>query len=222
MTELTLPGAQTIPLTLRRSSRARRITLRVSRLDGRVTLTLPYHVPDSAGLEFAETRAPWIADQLGKIETTVSVVDGTTLPVEGQTRHVVIGREASSANEIGAPSVAALAAGLKERARRNLVQSVDRFTEDLGRPASAITLRDTRSRWGSCSASGRLMFSWRLILAPPKVLDYVAAHEVAHLKHMDHSAAFWGTVAQLYPGYDDQRRWLRQNGPSLHRYQFGH
>jgi hypothetical protein len=90
----------------------------------------------------------------------------------------------------------------------------------LGRPYTRITLRDTRSRWGSCASSGALSYSWRLIMAPPEVLDYVAAHEVAHLAEMNHSAAYWAGVARLLPGYEAPRQWLRAHGAGLHRYRF--
>jgi predicted metal-dependent hydrolase len=90
----------------------------------------------------------------------------------------------------------------------------------LGRRFSRLSLRDTRSRWGSCSSRGGLSYSWRLILAPPDVLDYVAAHEVAHLAEMNHSPAFWALVARLCPGYQAPRGWLRREGAGLHRYRF--
>ena len=94
------------------------------------------------------------------------------------------------------------------------------FSERLGSRVRKITLRDTRSRWGSCSNDAKLMFSWRLIMAPEDVLAYVAAHEVAHLKHMNHSKDFWETVEYLFGSYKKERAWLKQNGPSLHRYKF--
>ena len=90
----------------------------------------------------------------------------------------------------------------------------------LGRGYTRITLRDTRSRWGSCTSDGALMFSWRLILAAPEVLSYVAAHEVAHLAEMNHSPAFWRTVERLYGDYRPPRAWLRAEGGGLHRYRF--
>ncbi|MEL7205889.1 MAG: SprT family zinc-dependent metalloprotease, partial [Pseudomonadota bacterium] len=114
-----------------------------------------------------------------------------------------------------------VATWLKLLARDRLIEASDRYAAELGRPYTRLSLRDTRSRWGSCSAQGRLMYSWRLILAPPEALDYVAAHEVAHLQEMNHSPAFWSIVADLCPDYETQRLWLRHEGTSLHRYRFG-
>lgn len=109
---------------------------------------------------------------------------------------------------------------LKTQARARLVAASDMYAARLGQPYRRITLRDTRSRWGSCSSQGALMYSWRLILAPPRVLHYVAAHEVAHLSEMNHSPAFWAVVAQLFGPCDAERRWLRQEGAALHRIRF--
>jgi predicted metal-dependent hydrolase len=113
-----------------------------------------------------------------------------------------------------------LKAWLKLRARDRLVAATDHYASKLGRRVSRITLRDTRSRWGSCTADGALMYSWRLIMAPPAVLDYVAAHEVAHLIEMNHSERFWGVVDQLYPKWQSERAWLRVHGGALQRFRF--
>ena len=102
-----------------------------------------------------------------------------------------------------------------------LAAASDHYAALLGRRHTRLTLRDTRSRWGSCSAKGALGYSWRLILAPPDVLNYVAAHEVAHLAQMNHSPAFWAEVARLMPDYETPRAWLRREGGALHRYRFG-
>ena len=110
---------------------------------------------------------------------------------------------------------------LKARARDMLATVSDDYAAALGRPYTRLTLRDTRSRWGSCTSDGGLMYSWRLIMAPPEVLHYVAAHEVAHLQEMNHSAAFWAVVEQLYGDYAAPRRWLRKEGDRLHRVTFG-
>lgn len=224
-----LPGNPPVELVLRRSPRARRISLRVSALDGRVTLTLPPGVPERQALEFAGQKADWLRRQLRRQPDVVQVTIGTELPVGGETMQVVQsagrgvraedGRLLVSGPTDTAP--ARLRAWLKARARDRLAEASDRYAAALGRDYTRITLRDTRSRWGSCTSMGGLMYSWRLIMAPPDVLDYVAAHEVAHLTEMNHSPAFWATVGRLMPGYDTPRRWLRQNGAGLHRYRFG-
>ena len=98
--------------------------------------------------------------------------------------------------------------------------AVDRHAAGLGRSAGRIRLADPRARWGSCTASGDLMFSWRLIMAPVDVLDYVVAHEVAHLAELNHSPRFWAVVRRLCPGYEPARDWLRRHGAELHRHDF--
>lgn len=227
MAEHHLPGDPPVPLTLRRSARARRISLRISSLDGRVTLTLPKSLPERAALEFAEEKADWIRSHLDKHPGAVEAAFGAVLPVDGQDRVVEralgrriqleAGRVAVPGDNPGRP----LQRYLKELARNRLAEASDFYAARLGQGYSRLTLRDTRSRWGSCTADGGLMYSWRLILAPPAVLRYVAAHEVAHLKEMNHSEAFWGTVERIHGRYENPRAWLRENGASLHRYRFG-
>jgi predicted metal-dependent hydrolase len=107
---------------------------------------------------------------------------------------------------------------LRREARRDLEAAVTRHAAAVGRKVQGLALRDTRSRWGSCSGRGTLSFSWRLIMAPSHVLDYLAAHECAHLVHMDHSAAFWSVVERLMPDMARAEAWLKAHGPSLHRY----
>lgn len=226
MTEHHLPGRPPVPLVLRRSGRARRISLRVSSLDGRVTLTLPPGVPESEALDFAASRAGWIRKHLAGLPGTVRIEPGALLPIEGHFRSVEVGEGRSVTllrEKVRVPARSpgpALRAFLRDMARDRLAAASDRYAAALGRSYTRLTLRDPRSRWGSCSSQGGLMYSWRLILAPAEVLDYVAAHEVAHLAEMNHSAAFWATVERLYGPYALARRWLRENGPDLHRYRF--
>jgi hypothetical protein len=227
MGQVTLSGNPPIEISLRRSPRARRISLRVSGIDGRVTLTLPRGVSEREGLTFARSRHGWIAAALDAQPEAVRVGWGTRLPVEGRLLPVVpspgrgtrIAADRIEVPEGRAPG-ATVQAALKCRARDRLAAAVARHAAALGRPAGRMTLRDTRSRWGSCTSEGNLMFSWRLILAPPEVLEYVAVHEVAHLAHMDHSPAFWGAVARMMPGYEIPRGWLRREGTGLHRWRF--
>lgn len=221
-----LPGRPPVPLTLRKSARARRISLRISQLDGRVTLTYPTGVAEAEALSFAQQKEDWIRGHLQERPEAAPVQFGQSIPVEGIDRRIVPapGRRVElRADEIAVPEGAEarrLSRFLKELARDRLTGACDDYAAILGRPYSTLTLRDTRSRWGSCSSAGGLMFSWRLILAPPDVLHYVAAHEVAHLAEMNHSPAFWAQVERIYGPYKTPRRWLRDNGIHLHRYRF--
>ena len=225
--EVTLEAAGAV-VHLRRSARARRLSLRVGRSDGRVTLSIPARLPLDEARAFVDAQAGWIARQRAAVPPPRVVRVGGTVPVGGRDLAVVEG-PGRSARLVGGvvavpddaragPRVAAL---LRTLARDRLAEAVDRHAGLLGRAPTRIRLRDARSRWGSCSSRGELMFSWRLAMAPPEVLDYVAAHEVAHLAHMDHSARFWAQVAALMPDYAERRGWLRANGAALHAVDFG-
>lgn len=221
-----LPGRPPVPLTLRRSGRARRISLRISQLDGRVTLTLPANVPEAEALAFARSKENWIRGHLARRPDETMVAIGAELPLEGVPRRIVAGsgrRVIAGAEHLAVPAGAVgarLQSWLRELARDRLVAASDHYAASLGRGYSRITLRDTRSRWGSCSAQGALMYSWRLILAPPEILRYVAAHEVAHLAEMNHSPAFWDIVESLHGPWKTPRRWLREHGHELHQFRF--
>lgn len=225
MGEHILPGNPPIAITLRRSARARRISLRVSALDGRVTLTLPRGLPEREALDFARSKQGWLQGHLASRLPDVVVAPGAQIPVEGQMRRLEAGtgRRVTPEGEtllVPGGDARRLQAWLKTLARERLAAASDHYAAALKRPYTRLTLRDTRSRWGSCSSTGGLSYSWRLIMAPPKVLDYVAAHEVAHLAEMNHSPAYWAIVARLMPGYAQHRKWLRAHGAALHRYRF--
>lgn len=222
-------GPDELDITLRRSAQARRLSLRVSGLDGQVTLTLPARVPVAEGLAFARSRADWIAAAVARVPQTRAVSLGGVVPLEGVMLRLLPGpsRGAVQVTPAGlvvpgdpATAGARVAAFLKTVARERLVAASDAHAGALGRRYSAVTLRDTRSRWGSCTAAGGLMYNWRLVMAPPEVLDYVAAHEVAHLAEMNHSPRFWAVVRRLMPGYEGPRGWLRAHGSGLHAYRF--
>lgn len=227
MTRRTLSGDPPVEITLRRSARARRYSLRVSRLDGRVTLSMPARAPETEALAFAQEKADWVRRILAQAAPERGVGPGSVLPFEGRDLRIETAPLRAPRIEGERLLVPAADPGrrieafLRLAARQRLQAACERHAARLGRPFRRLTLRDTRSRWGSCAADGSLMFSWRLILAPPEVLDYVAAHEVAHLEEMNHSPAFWAVVARLLPGYERHRRWLRQHGGVLHRYRFG-
>ncbi|ABV94719.1 conserved hypothetical protein DUF45 [Dinoroseobacter shibae DFL 12 = DSM 16493] len=228
MTEYELPGPPPIAVSVKRSARAKRYGLRISRLDGRVTLTVPRGGTERGALSFLRAQEDWLRAQLATQLPAERVGIGTRLPLEGRLARVVEteARRGGLAGDfievpVRAASPGAYVAGLlKAQAQARLSEASAHYADLVGRAFSGISLRDTRSRWGSCSSAGRLMYSWRLIMAPPEVLDYVAAHEVAHLVEMNHSAAYWRVVARICPDYAVHRDWLRQEGAGLHRYRF--
>jgi hypothetical protein len=223
-----LPGHPPVEVTLRRSAQSRRLSLRVSRLDGRVTLSMPYSAREAEALAFLRQQEGWIRKALVGVADGAIVGMGVQVPVQGQLLTLVptSGRKLEVAGtELRVPGDDAragvrVAAWLKAQARDRLAAASDHYAKRIGRRYQTLTLRDTRSRWGSCTAQGGLMYSWRLIMAPPAILDYVAAHEVAHLAQMNHSPAFWAIVADLMPDYAQHRRWLKTQGHDLHGYRF--
>jgi predicted metal-dependent hydrolase len=223
-----LPGLPGVEVALRRSTRARRFSLRVSRQTGAVTLTLPHRARESEALSFLRGQEGWLREALVQVAPEVPLAYGARFPVEGRALVLAPGTgrgvrvEGDQLLIPGDPARLSvrLQAWLRVLARERLVLAVDRHAAALGREVRDITLRDTRSRWGSCTAEGRLMFSWRLIMAPPLVLDYVAAHEVAHLIEMNHSDRFWAVVERLFPDWQAERAWLRCEGSALQGFRF--
>jgi predicted metal-dependent hydrolase len=188
---------------------------------------MPQSAPDREGITFLKAKEAWLRGHLGQLSPLRPVGVGESVMVRGQMLPIVLsaGRRVQftdCAIEVPQADTAAakIKAQLKQLARDALAAASDGYAGAVGRSYSRLTIRDTRSRWGSCSSSGTLMYSWRLIMAPPEVLDYVAAHEVAHLVEMNHSPAFWAVVRDLYPNYEEPRQWLRANGDQLHRVQF--
>lgn len=222
-----LDGDPPIEVELKRSPRAQRFSLRVSRADGRVSLSLPVRAAEAAALDFLASREAWLRAHVAAAPTARTAGIGAVMPLEGRLCPVRAGTGRSARFDGAAitvppgpragPRIKALFQAL---ARERLAAAVDVHAAKLGRRPGRLTLRDTRSRWGSCTGRGDLMFSWRLIMAPPAVLDYVAAHEVAHLAHMDHSPRFWAQCARLCPGYAPHRAWLRREGPALLSWDF--
>ena len=228
MGQAVLRGNPPVEITLRRTKAARRVSLRVSALDGRVTLSMPKSMATAEALAFAEEKADWIRKHLARrLDDVVPGVGGSVL-YRGQEVAIRAGgvRKAVFADGVlivpdsPAMATARIKAFLRLAARDRLTVASRAYAARLGQGFGKISLRDTRSRWGSCSAKRDLMYSWRLIMAPPEVLDYVAAHEVSHLVEMNHSPAYWQVVAGIFPDYAAPRAWLRQNGQSLHRYRF--
>lgn len=223
----TLPGDPPVEVLLRRNARAKRFSLRVSRSDGRVSLSLPVWAPEAEALAFLRDREDWVREHLNDAPGVKQARIGADLPICGVPRPVVAGSGRSARFIDGALHVPEgpregprLKALLGAMARERLSAAVAIHAGSIGKRYGKITLRDPRSRWGSCSSKGDLMFSWRLIMAPPAVLDYVAAHEVAHLVEMNHSARFWSLCKQLCPATDQHRRWMKVHGAELQAWRF--
>jgi predicted metal-dependent hydrolase len=223
-----LPGNPPLSVVLRRSRGARRLSLRVSRLDGRAVLTMPHGVAPRVVTDFLQEKEAWLRKHTSGALGPIAIGLGAELPVLGRPLRVVAAegrgiRQVDGLLHLGGDPVTAgvrVRAWLRELARDRLGAASDGYASALGRSYTRLTLRDTRSRWGSCTSDGGLMYSWRLVMAPPEVLDYVAAHEVAHLAEMNHSPAFWRVVQDLFGDYEAPRQWLRQHGHDLHRYRF--
>ncbi len=227
MAEILEIGTPPIPVELRRNLRAKRMTLRVSAVDGVARLTLPKRNSLRAAKQFLQTQEGWLRGHIGKTPDRVPIRAGLTVCLYGEPfllqthskARVTLAPETLFLPE-NRPLGPALERFIKLRAKNVITKLAEADSTTLGQPFTKISLRDPRSRWGSCNSDGNLMFSWRLMLAPPEVLRYVVAHEVAHLREMNHSKAFWAEVAGLMPNYTPPRRWLTQNGAQLHRYNF--
>ena len=223
---LRLPGGPT-RVAWRRSARARRVSLRIDARDGSVVVTLPPRAGRPAGVALLMDNAAWVTERLAALPGHVPFADGARLRLHGA-EHVVCHCPAARAGVwierrdimvSGDPEFLPrrVADFLRAEARSRFVDLVAQKTAAAGVQARRITVKDTRSRWGSCAANRNLAFSWRLVMAPPFVQDYVAAHEVAHLRHMNHGERFWALVEALTPHTAAAVAWLRSEGPTLLR-----
>ncbi len=227
-----LVDGRLVPVVLKRNSRARRIILRFDRAGTAIEITLPRRATREAALAFAEEHKGWIERRLKRAPPRVAFAAGSVIPLRGE-MHLVCHRPLQRGPVlpawVGGQPVLCVAGSeahlarrvrdwLKAEARKDLAAACGRYASAMGVKFRKLTVRDQMSRWGSCSASGALAFSWRLILAPPHVLDYVAVHEVAHLVEMNHGPAFWKLVERHSPGCRAARSWLRQHGAGLHGY----
>jgi hypothetical protein len=225
-------AGNTVLLAVSWHPRARRFTLRLDPRTGGARLTVPEHADLDAAIAFLKRHEGWIARERGRIAAPVPFAAGVSIPLRGEPHAVRLsgaaGRRVSTGSSDGEPVIwvsgdsdmvaIRLARWLKGEARSDIGRSVARHAARLSVRPARIVLRDQRSRWGSCSSSRALSFSWRLVLAPGEVLDYVAAHEVAHLIEMNHGPRFWKLVRGLDVDVSRARRWLARHGQALHRY----
>ncbi|MGH6835976.1 MAG: M48 family metallopeptidase [Methylocella sp.] len=231
-------AGETYRINLRRMAAARRFTLRVRAATQDVVLTMPARASLSEAKSFAGRHAAWIGAKLRRLPETIPFEPGAFVPLRGTLHEIThcpakrgrvwIEESAPSRGSDAGPLLCVSAGApfvprrvrdfLVKEARRDIAAAVASHTKKLGVGPRKITLRDTTSRWGSCSTSGSLSFSWRLIMAPRFVLDYLAAHEVAHLLHMNHSATFWAAVGRLTADTERAEAWLKAHGSGLLRF----
>jgi predicted metal-dependent hydrolase len=226
--ELLKINGRMLEVRVRLNPRARRMIVKVNHATGEISVTAPTRRGLAHALDFARGEQDWIAGQLRKAPGPVVLAAGVSIPFKGVRHEIraaakgpapvwredgviwVRGREAHASRRV--------LDFLKKEAHAAFGARVLEHAASLGVKPARITVRDTASRWGSCSSTRSLSFSWRLILAPDFVLDYVVAHEVAHLREMNHSARFWAHVRSLVPDVNAPQDWLKANGRELQRY----
>lgn len=222
-------GGRTVGLRVRRNRRARRILLRADGISDHVTLVLPRGAGLDEGLRFAESRQDWLLARLDALPPRVPFADGAVFPLMDRPVRIqaVAGLrggarlDGAALHVAGDPDFLArrVTDWLRARAREEVATRAVAMAGRIGRRPRGVTVRDTRSRWGSCSVDGRLSFCWRLVMAPEAVLDHVVAHEVAHLVAMNHGPEFHRCYREVAGGDGEAAEaWLRQDGPGLHRY----
>ena len=222
-------GNRRVSVTIRRDMRARRMILRIDAASGQPVLTLPSRTGIRQAESFLSKHLTWLKDHLVQVPESAPFDHGSEIPLRGKPYRIMHRRGR------GVACCVATDAGrqihirgerehlarrvldfLKREARRDIETAVKRHAAAIGRKPAKIRIGDAKTRWGSCNSRGSLTFSWRLILAPAYVLDYLAAHEVAHLKEMNHGPRFWNLVARLDPDYERAQDWLRDYGAELH------
>lgn len=218
-------------LRLRVSDRAKRLALRLDPKTGYVFLVMPRRASIKKAVAFAHEYRDWIDRHTTAIPDTIPLTHGTVLPVMGVDRHIDITiNPAIKRTTVTLTDSALIVHTNKDDPSGRLVRYLKNIARDeitrlahdkaarIERIPSAIRIGDTSSRWGSCSADGALSFSWRLVLAPPMAMDYVVAHEVAHLVHMNHKARFWSLCEKLSADFHGGHGWMKANGHTLMRY----
>ena len=227
--ELLAIDGEKLGVVVRLNPKARRMVMRINPVSGDVMVTAPKRMGRAAALAFVRGESEWLRGQRAQAPKKVALAPGALVPFMG-TPHRIRAAEQKNLAPVWCEGDEIFVSGRAEHAGRRLADFFKRearkcfeasaleFGDRLGVRPARITVRDTSSRWGSCSSARSLAFSWRLIFAPDYVRDYVVAHEVAHLKEMNHGPRFWAHVESLTPHVRRARKWLRENGRTLLRY----
>lgn len=231
--EHTVAG-RTLPLRIVENERARRLTLRIDAGGQGLRITVPPGLRQGEVEKFLHRHQGWLEQRLAKVPERPQVRPGIKIPFRG-VPHLVVhepGKRGTVSVEGGASGPCLIVHGdrlhlprriadfLKREAKREIESLVARHTASIGKDAKTIRFRDTSSRWGSCTSNGTLSFSWRIMMAPAPVINYLVAHEVAHLKEMNHGPKFWKLCEELCPDTERCKAWLKRNGSALQAIQF--
>lgn len=223
-----------VPLTIRHHERATRITLRIEPGGRALKMTVPHGLPERELSAFLKRHQVWLENKLFDFPDDTRPLPGGTILIRGREHRIehtgklrgltetleVDGEAVIRVSGLEEHTGRRIADYLKKAARTELEKLVEHHTAKIGKKHRDLTLKDTRSRWGSCSSTGNLNFSWRIAMAPADVIDYLAAHEVAHLKEMNHGPNFWALCEKLCPGMEPSKAWLKAHGSTLHAIDF--
>lgn len=227
-------AGRTLPLRIVENDRARRLTLRIDAGGQGLRITVPPGLRRGEVEKFLHRHQGWLEQRLAKVPDRPQVRPGIKLPVYG-VPHMIVhepgkrGTVSVGSDENGPTLVIhgdrvhlprRLTDYLKREAKREIEALVEKHTAKVGRKAKAVRFKDTSSRWGSCTSDGNLSFSWRIMMAPRPVINYLVAHEVAHLKEMNHGPKFWKLCTELCPDTERCKAWLKKNGSALQAIQF--
>jgi predicted metal-dependent hydrolase len=217
-----------LPVVRRINARARHMVLRVSPCGQEIRLTMPKHARQTRAFEFLKAQLPWLEEQLVARPEPIILEPGAKVPLFG--RQCVLQHDASMQG-IHYTGRRLVIGGQKEHFSRRIQEAIRKqaieifgdmareMASDIGKRIAMVGVREMQARWGSCTNDRRIYYNWRLAFAPKNVFTYVIAHEVAHLKHFDHSPRFWDCVDGLCSQMEKARGWLSENGKDLHRYQ---
>ncbi|NCT40635.1 MAG: M48 family metallopeptidase [Alphaproteobacteria bacterium] len=218
-------------IQIKHSARARRVALRLDPIERVFHLVVPKGVSMRKAAAFAEGQERWMQEKLSALPPKVSFAHGTIIPILGQRSEIRVHYEP----DLKVTKILLEDGILHVRTNKDDPSGrIERFLKAMikdelsilshekvariGKTISSVSVRDTKSRWGSCSSDNALSYSWRLVFAPPEAFDYVVAHEVAHLRHLNHSKQFWDLCAQLSDQYDEGKYWMKAHGNELMRY----
>jgi predicted metal-dependent hydrolase len=228
-------AGRSVPITISENARATRITLRIEPGGKALKLTIPQGLHHREVDDFLDRHHGWLQTRLAKFGTSSKLQHGGTIDIRGISHRIehTGGLRGITQTAVGPQGEAVLRVSglpehtgrristyLKKEARADLERLVAVHAKAVSKPVRSISMKDTRSRWGSCSYEGNLSFSWRIVMAPESVIDYLAAHEVAHLREMNHGPKFWALCESLCPHMEQSKAWLKRNGSQLHAVDF--